>query len=284
MGISSKIQKARREAGLTQEQLAAKVYVTRQAVSRWETGESEPGIDMRKLLASALDVPVASLLDLPESPTCQCCGTPFDIPDMPHGTNADGTENPDYCGWCYQDGEFTSTGLDEIIERNVPYLMQATGYSAEEAVSFMGALLPTLKRWSGVENHNVSANLKRSAFYVCPDCANVIWSAGEAAVNCCGNALEPLAAKRNARAVDVPDAHDTLDALDAFVEVSDGCQRVHIAHRMTKDDHLLFIAAVGDDLVRIKRLYPEQEARAEFALQGPCKLYTYGSSCGLTEL
>jgi len=308
MGIGSKIQKARREAGLTQEQLAAKVYVTRQAVSRWETGESEPGIDMRKLLASTLDVPVASLLDLPESPTCQCCGTPFDIPDMPFGTNADGTENPDYCGWCYRDGEFTSAGLDEIIERNVPYLMQATGYSAEEAVSFMGALLPTLKRWSGVENRNVSANLKRSAFYVCPDCANVIWSAGEAAISCCGNALEPLGAKKNANApgavnavgaLDAPDAPSAPDApgtpdvlgapggpetLDAFVEVSDGCQRVHITHPRTKDDHLLFIAAVGDDLVRIKRLYPEQEARAEFGLRGPCKLYTYGNSCGLIEL
>ena len=53
---------------------------------------------------------------------------------------------------------------------------------------------------------------------------------------------------------------------------------------MTKDDHLLFIATVADDLVRIKRLYPEQEARAEFWLQGPCKVYAYGSKCGLVEL
>ena len=272
MAIGEKIQDARRAAGLTQEQLAAKVYVTRQAVSRWETGESEPGIDMRKLLASVLGVPVTQLLDLPEGPSCQCCGTPFDVPDMPYGTNADGTENQDYCGWCYQNGEFTSQGLDEIIERNVPYLVQATGYSEEEAVSFMGALLPTLKRWKDVANRNVAANLKRGAFYVCPNCANVVWSSGEAAVSCCGNALEPLLAKRSD------------GTLDATVEVSDGCQRVEIAHPMTKDDHLLFIAAVGDDLVRIKRLYPEQEARAEFPPQGPCKLYAYGSGCGLAEL
>lgn len=272
MGIGKKIQCARREAGLTQEQLAAKVYVTRQAVSRWENEESEPGIDMRKLLAGALDMPISSLLDLPDSPACQCCGTPFDATGIRRGTNADGTENPDYCAWCYRDGDFTSAGLDEIIERNVPYLMQATGYSAEEAVSFMGAVLPSLKRWSDVKNRNVSANLKRSAFYVCPDCANIVWSAGEAAVSCCGNALEPLAAKTNAA------------TLDATVEVSDGCQRAHIAHPMTKEDHLLFVAAVGDDLVRIKRLYPEQEARAEFGLQGPCKLFAYGNGCGLVEL
>ena len=272
MGIAKMIQDARKAAGLTQEQLAAKVYVTRQAVSRWETGESEPGIDMRKLLASVLDVPVLDLLDLPDAPACQCCGTPFDVPNMPFGTDADGAENPDHCGWCYKNGEFTSQGLDEIIERNVPYLMQATGYSAEEAVSFMGAVLPTLKHWSGVENHNTAANLKRSVFYVCPACGNVTWSAGEIVTRCCGNTLEPLAAKKNA------------SILDADVSIEDGCQRVHVTHPMTKDDHLLFIAAIGDDLVRIKRLYPEQEARAEFPLQGPCTLYAYGEGCGLVEL
>ena len=53
---------------------------------------------------------------------------------------------------------------------------------------------------------------------------------------------------------------------------------------MTKQDHLAYILSVGDDLVRIKRLYPEQEARAEFPLQGPCALYAYGESCGLVEL
>lgn len=272
MSVGETILTARKNAGLTQEQLAAKVYVTRQAVSRWETGESEPSIDMRKLLANILGVPVASLLDLPDTPACQCCGTPFDVPDMPFGTNADGTENPDYCGWCYQNGTFTSAGLDEIIERNVPYLMQATGYTAEEAVSFMGAVLPTLKRWRSVENRNVAANLKRSFFYVCPDCGNVVWSAGEAVPSCCGNALEPLVPAKN------------TGVLDASVEVADGCQRVCINHPMTKDDHLLFVATVGDDLVRIKRLYPEQEARAAFPLQGPCKVYAFGRACGLVEL
>ena len=122
MGVGKAILDARKNAGLTQEQLAAKVYVTRQAVSRWENDDSEPSIDMRKLLASVLEVPVTYLFDLPDAPTCQCCGTPFDIPNMPFGTNADGSENRDYCGWCYQNGKFTSSGLDEIIERNVPYL------------------------------------------------------------------------------------------------------------------------------------------------------------------
>ncbi len=272
MKVGQAINAARQRAGYTQEQLAAKVFVTRQAVSRWERGDSEPSIDMRKLLASVLDIPVVDLLELPDAPTCQCCGTPFDVPNMPFGTNADGTENPDYCGWCYQNGEFTSSGLDDLIERNVPYLMDATGYTQEEAVSFMGAVMPTLKRWRSVENQNVAGNAKRSSFYVCPTCGNIVWSMGEATVGCCENALEPLV------------AHANDGVLRARVDVTDGRQVVQVDHPMTKEDHLSFIAAVGDDLVRIKRLYPEQEARAEFPLFGPCTVFAYGSGCGLVRL
>ena len=272
MSISETILRARKQAGLTQEGLAAKVYVTRQAVSRWETGESEPGIDMRKLLAQALGLPVTELFDLPDTDSCQCCGAPFTIPDMEHGTNADGTESPDYCKWCYRDGEFAEADLDETIEFNAPYLMQATGYSREEVVSYLGALLPTLKRWRLQVNRNVAANLRKGLFHVCPTCHNIIWSSGEATVSCCHEVVEPLTPQKNA------------DALDATVETTDGCQRVHIEHAMTKEDHLLFIAAVGDDLVRIKRLYPEQEARAEFNLQGPARIYAYGEGCGLVDI
>lgn len=107
---------------------------------------------------------------------------------------------------------------------------------------------------------------------MCPGCANVVWSSGEAAVGCCGNAPEPLRAR------------DNDGALEATVEMADGCQRVRVAHHMVKNDHLLFVAAVGDDVVRIKRLYSEQEAYAEFLMQGPCKLYAYDNECGLIEL
>ena len=68
MEFAKALAKARKEQGMTQEQLAARVYVTRQAVSRWETGESTPGVDMRKLLATSLGIPVTQLLDLPSDP------------------------------------------------------------------------------------------------------------------------------------------------------------------------------------------------------------------------
>ena len=149
MAIKDVLPQIRKEKGLTQEELARKVYVTRQAVSRWETGETTPSIDMAKLLASVLDVPVMRLLDLPQEPACQCCGTPFSVPNMDKGSDADGTENPDYCKWCYDKGEFANVTMDDVIEKSAPYLMQATGVSLDEAVSFMGALLPTLARWKG---------------------------------------------------------------------------------------------------------------------------------------
>ncbi|MBQ3283351.1 MAG: helix-turn-helix domain-containing protein [Atopobiaceae bacterium] len=146
MAIKDVLPQMRKERGLTQEELARRLYVTRQAVSRWETGETTPSIDMAKLIALALDVPVMRLLDLPQEPSCQCCGTPFSVPDMPKGTDADGTENPDYCKWCYDDGKFTGATMDDVIEHSAPYLAQAAGMSLDEAVSFMGALLPTLGR------------------------------------------------------------------------------------------------------------------------------------------
>ena len=147
MAIGETIKELRQAKGMTQEDLAAKVYVSRQAVSRWENGETQPGIDMRKLLSIALDAPLMTLLDMPEGGLCQCCGTPFAIPNMPHGTNADGTENADFCKWCYDEGKFVYDDMDELIEKTAPFLMEAMGMNREEAVSFMGALAPQLAHW-----------------------------------------------------------------------------------------------------------------------------------------
>ena len=147
MTIKDTLPQLRRDRGLTQDELAAKLYVTRQAVSRWETGETTPSIDMAKLIATALDVPVMELIDLPNEPSCQCCGTPFSVPNMDRGTNADGSENPLYCKWCYDKGVFAKDTMDEVIEQSAPYFVEATGVSLDEAVSFMGAMLPGLRRW-----------------------------------------------------------------------------------------------------------------------------------------
>lgn len=147
MAIKDVLPKLRQDRNMTQQELASKLYVTRQAVSRWETGETTPGIDMTKLLAVVLEVPVGVLLEMPEH-FCQSCGMPIMEPAV-QGTEADGSPSADYCKWCYQDGAYTyKTDLDSMIENCAPFMMEQTGVSRDEAVSIMGAMLPDLKRWA----------------------------------------------------------------------------------------------------------------------------------------
>ena len=144
MAFADRLVAVRRSHGLTQEELAAKLYVTRQAVSRWERGEVTPGIDMMKLVAAVTGEPLSHLLEMPEH-YCESCGmylTPVDL-----GTDADGKKNDRYCKWCYDGGQFAYQSEDELIEKTAPFLMEATGMSQEEAVSFMGVLVPHLQHW-----------------------------------------------------------------------------------------------------------------------------------------
>ena len=50
--------KMRTQKGMTQEELAKKVFVTRQAVSRWESGETTPNTETLKLLSNLFDVSI----------------------------------------------------------------------------------------------------------------------------------------------------------------------------------------------------------------------------------
>ena len=146
MAIKDVLPRLRRERGLTQEELARRLYITRQAVSRWETGETSPGIDMTKLIARELDVPITELLEMPEH-YCQSCGMMFTGPDQ-HGHEADGTETEDFCRWCYDNGAYTyETTMDEMIEDCAPRMAQAMGWTLDESASLLGAVLPTLQRW-----------------------------------------------------------------------------------------------------------------------------------------
>ena len=99
------IYKLRTENGLSQEELATKVFVTRQAVSRWENGETIPNVDTLKLLSQLFDVSINTLLGAPRQLVCQCCGMPLE--DCTTSREIDGNFNEDYCKWCYADGEYT---------------------------------------------------------------------------------------------------------------------------------------------------------------------------------
>lgn len=95
----------RTKKGLSQEELADKVFVTRQAVSRWENGETIPNIETLKLLSKFFDVSINTLLGSPQQLVCKCCGMNLEECNISKETNGD--FNEEYCKWCYSDGDFT---------------------------------------------------------------------------------------------------------------------------------------------------------------------------------
>lgn len=90
---------------MSQDELAEKVYVTRQAVSRWENGETTPNTETLKRLSKLFDVSINTLLGSPRQMVCHCCGMSLD--DSTTSKEIDGIFNEEYCKWCYSDGEFT---------------------------------------------------------------------------------------------------------------------------------------------------------------------------------
>ena len=134
----------RMKNGLSQEELAEKVYVTRQAVSRWETGETVPNTETLKLLSKLYDVSINTLLGSPRKLICQCCGMPLD--DSSISKETDGTFNEEYCKWCYTDGKFIYTNLQDLVDFLVGH-MANENWPPESARAFFEDQLPKLQYW-----------------------------------------------------------------------------------------------------------------------------------------
>ena len=120
-----------------------------------------------------------------------------------------------------------------------------------------------------VVNENVSANMLKSKFYVCPICSNVIHSMGEAVVSCHGIALKPI------------DAEKSNNKHIVVIEKVEDEYFVQIDHPMTKQHYISFIAAVSCDSVQIKKLYPESSAQDRFKINGVKRIYYYCNRDGL---
>ena len=109
------LRQLREKNDLTQDQMAERVMVTRQAVSRWETGETQPNTDTLKILSKEFDVSINTLLGSPRQLVCQCCGMPLNEDSM-ISHEPDGSFNEDYCKWCYTDGEFAYKDKASLID------------------------------------------------------------------------------------------------------------------------------------------------------------------------
>ena len=134
----------RTQKGLSQEELAERVFVTRQAVSRWETGETTPGVETLKLLSREFDVSINTLLGSPRQLVCQCCGMPLD--DAVLSREPDGALNEEYCKWCYTDGEFKYASKEQLIDFCVEH-MSSESWPAEQVRAHMEAVVPGLRHW-----------------------------------------------------------------------------------------------------------------------------------------
>lgn len=122
-----------------------------------------------------------------------------------------------------------------------------------------------------VTNANRACNMKRSKFYVCPICGNVIHTTGEAVVSCCGVTLPAL------------EAEEADEAHAIQLDYVDGEYHAVVQHEMTKKHSISFIAYVTDGSFDMVKLYPEGNAEARFASRGRGELYWYCNQHGLMK-
>lgn len=149
MNTQEVIYELRTKNRMSQDELAERVFVTRQAVSRWENGETVPNTETLKLLSKLFDVSINTLLGSPRKLVCQCCGMPLED-DAIISHNNDGTINEDYCKWCYADGTYTYSDMDDLIEVCVKNMV-SENFTQEQVRAYMKDLLPKLDYWKRYE-------------------------------------------------------------------------------------------------------------------------------------
>ena len=145
MSTKDVLKNIRVKNSLTQDEMAEKLSVTRQVVSRWENGGSTPNIETLKQISIAFDVSINTLLGSPRKLICQCCGMPLDD-DSVISRETDNSFNEDYCKWCYTDGEFVYKTIDELLDFLVNH-MSNDNFTPEQAREYFSEQLPKLKHW-----------------------------------------------------------------------------------------------------------------------------------------
>ncbi len=123
-----------------------------------------------------------------------------------------------------------------------------------------------------IDNLNVSSNMLRSKFYVCPICGNVIHSMGESVIHCHGILLSPMEAETS-------DERHMI-----FIERIEDEYYVRIDHTMTKEHYISFVAAVSSGDMQVVKLYPEQNPEVRFKIRGVKKIYYYCNRDGLFSI
>ena len=139
----------------------------------------------------------------------------------------------------------------------------------EPIAQVFGISVAELLSGRAVSNVNVSSNMLRSKFYVCPVCGNVIHTMGEAAISCHGVMLAP------AQAESADERHIVS------IESVEDEYYVRIEHPMTKQHYISFMAALSPDKLQMIKLYPEGNAEGRFKINGVKRIYFYCNRDGL---
>ena len=142
----------------------------------------------------------------------------------------------------------------------------------ESIANALSVSISELLSGNTVTNSNVSANMLRSHFYVCPVCGNIIHSMGETVIQCHGLQLQP------------EEAEETDENHKIFTEQVEDEYYVQVEHDMSKQHYISFIAAVSVDKMQMVKLYPQGNAEARFKMNGVKKIYFYCNRSGLFSL
>ena len=142
----------------------------------------------------------------------------------------------------------------------------------EPLAAVFGISVAELLSGKTVSNVNVSSNMLRSKFYVCPVCGNIIHSMGEAVISCHGVMLTPAQ----------PEESDEQHKI--FIEGVEDEYFVRIEHDMTKSHYITFLAALSQDRIQMVKLYPEGNAEARFQVRGVRRLMYYCNRDGLFSI
>ena len=171
---------------------------------------------------------------------------------------------------------FTQAELAErlsVSDKTVSKWETAKGYPdislLEPIAKVFGISITELLAGNAVSNVNVSANMMRSKFYVCPICGNIIHCMGEAVINCHGVLLTPS------------QAEETDENHKIFIERVEDEYYVRIEHDMTKKHYISFVAALSYDKIQMTKLYPEGNSEASFKMNGVKQIFFYCNRDGL---
>ena len=135
----------------------------------------------------------------------------------------------------------------------------------------LGVSVMELMSGDTVINKNISSNVLRSKFYVCPVCGNAIHTMGDTVISCCGIMLPPLEAE------DIDEAHEIT------IEKVEDEHFITVQHDMTKSHFISFLAYITSDRVQFVKFYPEGNAETRFQLRGRGYLYVYCNKHGLMK-